>query len=261
MTKNQLQPICKKLADLTTGTKITEMLYELNLPCNLDDRDTKWKRIYNAIAFNQNKTHTNAALIKIIEWIMTPPGYVDRQEEFTEAINDLNVRLSFIGLEILPNGKVQSRSVATTLEEATKTAGRLKSDLEKFKIHPQILAFCRPEIISKNLFHLTFEASKCLLEELRHLSDLNEDGNALVNHCFDGNNPLIIMNQLSNNNEKSEHRGIQSLLNTIVYLYRNPKAHKPKYLSSDTYQSTLEALIMISKARYALERCHRNTTR
>lgn len=135
MTKNQLQPICKKLADLTTGTKITEMLYELNLPCNLDDRDTKWKRIYNAIAFNQNKTHTNAALIKIIEWIMTPPGYVDRQEEFTEAINDLNVRLSFIGLEILPNGKVQSRSVATTLEEATKTAGRLKSDLEKFINH------------------------------------------------------------------------------------------------------------------------------
>lgn len=83
------------------------------------------------------------------------------------------------------------------------------------------------------------------LEELRNLSDLTTDGNTLVNQCFDGNNPLIVMNKLSTDDEKSEHKGLQTLLNAIVYLYRNPKAHHLKYFCDDTYQSTLEALIII----------------
>ena len=99
------------------------------------------------------------------------------------------------------------------------------------------------------------------MEELRNLSGLNVDGNTLVNQCFDGKNPLIVMNRLSNSDEWSEHKGLQSLLNAIVYLYRNPKAHQLKYFSSETYQSTLEAMVIISRARYALEKCVRNNTR
>ena len=123
------------------------------------------------------------------------------------------------------------------------------------------MEYCRPEIISENLFHLVFEAAKCVLDELRNISGLNYDGNKLVNECFDGNNPRITLNKLSSDNEKSEHKGLQALLNTLVYLYRNPKAHQLKYFSEDTYLSTLEALIMISKARYALDRCAKNNTR
>lgn len=261
LTENQLNPICEKLATLISGTKISYMLCSLNLPCELDERATKWRRIYNAIAINQNKTHTNDALIRIIEWIMEPSLYINNEEEFIESRDELNKHLSFIGLELLTNGKVQSRSVATTLEEANQTVSRLKCDLQKFNIHPQILAFCRPEIISENLFHLIFEASKCPLNELRSLSGLTDDGNTLVNKCFDGKNPLIVMNRLTTSDEISEHKGVQALLNSIVYLYRNPKAHQPKYFSSDNYQSTLEALIIISWARYALDHCSRNNTR
>lgn len=46
-----------------------------------------------------------------------------------------------------------------------------------------------------------------------------------------------------------------------LYLYRNPKAHHLKYFCDDTYQSTLEALIIISRARYALGKCFRNNAR
>lgn len=261
MTENQIRPICEKLAELTTGYKISNMLSALRLPCNLDERDTKWKRLFNAIALDSNKTNTNNALIKIIEWIMSPSAFIDDQDTFNENRDSLNKRLSFIGLELLPTGKIQSRSIATTLEEANQTVSKLKKDLQKFNIHPQILAFCRPEIINEDLFHLIFEASKCLLEELRNLSGLTTDGNTLVNQCFDGNNPLIVMNKLSTADEKSEHKGLQALLNAIVYLYRNPKAHHLKYFSSETYQSTLEALIIISRARYTLEHCFRNNAR
>lgn len=261
MNENQLRPICEVLAQMTTGSNISYMLLSLGISCDLDDNATKWRRIYNAIVINWNKFHTNDMLIKIIEWIMSPALYIDKQERFNEGRDALNQRLSFLGLELLSNGKIQSRPVATTLDEANQTINKLKRDLQRFDIHPQILTFCRPEIINEDLFHLIFEASKCLLEELRNLSDLTTDGNTLVNQCFDGNNPLIVMNKLSTDDEKSEHKGLQTLLNAIVYLYRNPKAHHLKYFCDDTYQSTLEALIIISRARYALGKCFRNNAR
>lgn len=261
MNDSQLKPICEVLAGLTSGSQITHMFQALNLFCDLPVCDTKWKRLYNAIANSYNHTHTSDALIRIIEWMLNPARYIENQDTFYEARDLINKHLSFLGLELLPNGKVQEREVATTLEEANQTASRLKQDLFKFHIHPQIMAFCRPEIISENLFHLVFEAVKCVLNELRSISGLPDDGNTLVNKCFDGANPLVVMNKLSNQTEKSEHKGLQALLNAIVYLYRNPKAHFPKYLSSDDYQSTLEALIMISRARYTLDRCFRNNSR
>lgn len=56
MESNQLRAICETLASLTTGTNISNMLSSLNLQCNLDERDTKWKRLFNAIALNCNET-------------------------------------------------------------------------------------------------------------------------------------------------------------------------------------------------------------
>ena len=261
MDENQLRPICQKLASLITGSNITRMLESLHLPSNLNESDTKWKRIFNAIAIHQNIAHTDEALIKITEWVMAPTNFIDNQNAYYLFLDEINLCLSFVGLKVGTNGKVYKQNIAMSLEEANQTISRLHQDLKKFHIHPQILICCRPEIVNKNLFHLTFEASKCLMEKLRELSGLNEDGNSLVNHCFDGKNPLIIMNRLTTRDDWSEHKGLQSLLNAIVYLYRNPKAHTPKYLSNDSYQSTLEALIMISRARYALDNCARNNTR
>lgn len=169
MNENQLRPICEVLAQMTTGSNISYMLLSLGISCDLDDNATKWRRIYNAIVINWNKFHTNDMLIKIIEWIMSPALYIDKQERFNEGRDALNQRLSFLGLELLSNGKIQSRPVATTLDEANQTINKLKRDLQRFDIHPQILTFCRPEIINEDLFHLIFEASKCLLYVNRYL--------------------------------------------------------------------------------------------
>ena len=261
MNENQLCAICKKLGEHISGSNISMMLEAFHLSSGLDANATKWKRIFNAVVIHQNENHNDTALREIIEWIMCPANFIDNQPAFYNALDDLNPLLSFAGLELTPEGKVHHRGIAKTLDDANLTISRLQQDLKKFDIHPQILACCRPEIVSQNLFHLVFEASKCIMEKLREISGLSIDGNSLVNQCFDGKNPLIIMNKLTTQDDCSEHKGLQSLLNAIVYLHRNPKAHTPKYLSNDTYQATLEALIMISRARYALDNCARNNTR
>ena len=260
MNSLQITKICKILGELLTGQEITIMFANLGINCELPDIDTKWKRIYNGVANECNKNNSYDPMIKIIEYIMSPSLFVERQNDFTDALDSLNTLLSFIGLKLLPTGKVIKVTPATTLDEATEVVSRLKADLHRFSIHPQILAFCRPEIISENLFHLIFESCKCLLAELRSISGLDLDGSTLVNRCFEGSSPIIVMNKFQTDDEKSDHNGLRSLLNAIVYLYRNPKAHTPKYLSNDTYQSTIEALIIISRARYALEKCVRNYT-
>lgn len=256
MNELQLKEISQILSELITGSEITIMLEALNLDQNLSVNETKWKRIYNAIALSR----TYESMIKIIEYIMTPSRFTETQNNFAKILQSLNLKLAFLGFQLLPTGKVVKRQSVKTLDEATQLVSQLKADLEKFNIHPQILLYCRPEIISENLFHLVLESSKCVLNELKVISGLEVDGNTLINQCFDGKNPLVIMNTLTTETEWSEHKGLKSMLNTIVYLYRNPKAHIPKYLSQDTYQSTLEALIVISRCRYALEKCFRNNT-
>lgn len=256
MNELQVKEISEIIAQLITGSEITMMFNKLNINCCLPNTETKWKRIYNGIAF----ARSHDAMVKIIEYVMTPSRFTDNQNTFTEAMDALNLKLSFIGFKLLPTGKVINHVAATTLDEAHKMVSRLKGDLHKFDIHPQILECCRPEIVSENLFHLIFEASKCVLKELQIISGLTLDGNSLINQCFDGNNPIVVMNTFQTESERSEHKGLKALLNAIVYLYRNPKAHTPKFLSQDTYRSTIEALIIISRARYALEKCFRNNT-
>lgn len=262
---NTIEKISRILAEEITGSKITNMLQNLYLedsPKTIFGLASKWERLYYAIVVSQNNTHSGDALLQIIEYIMDPVNFIGSAPgKFRNAIAELNAVLSLNGLEVNDSGKIRPTKKSTTFSQAYEKAANLKKDLQAFHIHPQVLAFCRPEILQENYFHLVFEASKCLFVELQALSRLTIDGNKLVNECFDGKNPLIVMNKLTNNNDWEEHRGLQSLLNTIVYLYRNPKAHNPKIFSEDSKEDAITALLIISKARYLLESCFLNVTR
>ena len=92
MTGNQLHEICKVLGEATTHAEISHMLATLNLVYPLTD-ETRWARIYNAIVKNQDKIQPKTTLIQIIEWIMSPSLYVDKQDDFIKTVDNLNKRL------------------------------------------------------------------------------------------------------------------------------------------------------------------------
>ena len=262
---NTIEKVSRILAEEITGSKITNMLQNLHLnesPETAFYSVTKWKRLDYAIIDSQNTSQSGEALINVIEYVMDPVNFLgDSRSRFQNTMREINAIISFNGLELTPEGKVRSIPKASSFDEAYEKAASLHKDLLAFQIHPQVLSFCRPEILQENYFHMILEASKSLLVELRALSHLNSDGNKLVNECFDGKNPLIVMNRLQNDDEWSEHKGLQTLLNTIVYLYRNPKAHNPKVFSADSREDAITAMLLISKARYMLEGCALNTSR
>ena len=203
---NTIEQVCKLLDKFITGSKITNMLENLRIrPADDYEGFTKWKRLFNAISLAQNENKPDS-LIKVIEYVLSPVNFHNKSiHEYQEAIKELNVILLFHGLKLEESGKVIFTNVANSLSEAQSRAIGLKKALEPFNIHPQILNFCRAEILTDNYFHLVFEATKCVLSEVRAISQLTIDGNKLINECFEGKNPLILMNRFETTDERDEH--------------------------------------------------------
>lgn len=256
MSQSEIENICKTFPDEVSHSKITRMLAELNL-YDIGTTYTKRERTTYAITRFQNLTKTNYALKRIIEYISKPSYIQANQIDWCSFSLNLNRQLQYHGLKINNKGILESCKKTETYSEGQTRYHSLQNKLSTLAIHPKIFTLCKPEILNKNYFHLVFEASKVALETVRNLSGLNKDGNQLIQECFSGNLPILVINQLKSDTDKSEQAGLKSLLHTIVYLYRNPKAHELKAFSVDSEIDAITALIMISKALYLLDSCHR----
>ena len=266
-SKPQIEEICTILADYTTGSRITHMLEELkmydmdiNRPSYISS-SSKWMRIANAVIKYQNTYNNNLGLRQIIEYILTPANFINRPNKiWFEATNAVNRVLQFNGMEVNDSGKVIAAAKTKTYSEGTKRFNSLKLRLENLQIHPEIIAICRPEILDKNYFHLILEASKSVLNKVRNISCIFEDGNTLIESSFNEKRPIIVMNTLITDTEKSEYKGLKFLLKSIVCLYRNPKAHELKAYSVDSEDDSVTALLLMSQAHKLLDKCGRNST-
>ena len=94
---------------------------------------------------------------------------------------------------------------------------------------------------------------------MQNISGIDLFGTRLINKCFDARRPIIVLNSLQTNEEKSQYFALKALLNFINYNYRNPRAHKVKYFNPSSEEEAIEAMIMISKAYYLLEKCSKSS--
>lgn len=252
----QLENLAKSLSQYTTGSKITNMLTNLQVSDSpLSEGDTKWKRLHNSFCNSIKQTNSEEIVIKIIEWIMSPQNFIETPSHWTEALNDINSILQFNGLKVDDSGKVFSQSKPKNFDEAKSRYSSLRKKLQDLKIHPQILSLCTTDILNKDYYSIIFESSKITLSKIKELSNLNLDGIALINKAFDGKKPLVVMNTLSTSEEKNKFFGLKVLLMLIVYYYRNPKAHELKSYDQSSEKDCIESLIIISKALYELDHC------
>src|SRR5699024_2499659 len=97
-----------------------------------------------------------------------------------------------------------------------------------------------------NYFHSVFEATKSIADRLRTMTGLYADGNALAETAFSTSNPLIRINFLKTDTQRSEHLGLCNLIKGIFGLIRNPTAHQPKIKFVITEEEALDILNTIS---------------
>ena len=243
-----LEELARLIADTNsglTGTEIRQMLLQAGLD-DVDSSNTKWKRVYNAFANWQNKHHCSNHVAKFIQLAMQPIRYIGKEELFHDRRIGLNKRLAFVGLEINDRGEYRKVSQVGTIAEAEQRADRLKHKLESRNIHPEVLKYCRAELLVNNYFHAVFEATKSIAERLRKMSGLYADGNALADTAFSTTSPLIKINSLTTDTDRSEHIGLSNLIKGVFGLIRNPTAHTPKILFDIDEELALDMMSTLS---------------
>jgi hypothetical protein len=68
-----VEQVCKMLADAVTGSQIPNLIAALKVGESPgDERNAKWKRLFNAVADRQNRQQDGRPLVRLISEVMAP---------------------------------------------------------------------------------------------------------------------------------------------------------------------------------------------
>jgi uncharacterized protein (TIGR02391 family) len=249
-----VEQVCKVLADAVTAAQIPNLLVPLRFTeVPADGQLAKWKRLFNAVAAKQNAQQDGLPMIRLVSEVMAPVRFAS-SAEFDAVRARLNERLLLSGFDVLDTGKVRRVRQAATLGEAQRRADDLRAELSRRNVHPDVLAFCRAELLQQNYFHAVLEASKSVADKLRRRANLTGDGSPLVDAaCSLSSGPVIRFNSLSTDWERSEQTGIATLMKGLFSTFRNPAAHAPKVAWATSRSDALDMLTLASMLHRRLD--------
>lgn len=256
LTASVIEAICRTIGDTNDGLTGTE-IGSLLIMCEMKDVEpsiTKWKRLYSAFITDQNSYQCSNHILIFIQAALSPVRYLGKQELFDFRRHEVNKRLSFIGIELNEKGKYFQVDKAMTISEAEQRASKFKYKLEVRNVHEIIFEYCKPELLAQNYFHSVFEAVKSIADRIRKLTGLYADGNELIDTAFSTKNPLVRINLLMNDTDRSEHLGLMNLIKGLFGLIRNPTAHEPKVKFAIDENEALDLMILISYAHKRLDK-------
>jgi uncharacterized protein (TIGR02391 family) len=249
--ETNLRAICNLLGDTTSGLTGSE-IGQLFRDCEIDDplpSYTKRHRLFEALHQRQRRDNCGNHIVAFIQAAMNPVRYVRDSELFEDRRSQLNQVLCFSGLTLGEDGKLRWASAASTLTEAQERAGRLRKELMSRRVHPDVLRFCRAELLQDNYFHAVFEATKSIADKIRDKSGLTGDGSSLVDEAFGlgkSGIPILAFNSLQTETERSEHTGLMNLMKGLFGTFRNTTAHAPKIKWVIEEQDALDMLSLAS---------------
>jgi uncharacterized protein (TIGR02391 family) len=225
----QIESLAKLLGECGSGSEISSVLAARGLE-DKSGESTKWKRLRWVFLDSQQRYQCANRILDFIQAFLSPVRFVNQAEAFDANRQALNTILAFSGLEFGADGQCRACTTATTLDEAEARVQTIRSKFKGRQIHPEVLKYCRAELMQDNYFHAVFEASKGLAQRIREISGVQGDGAALVDRVFAIERPILAINTLQTETEKSEHKGFAQLLKGCFGAVRNPLAHEPKLL-------------------------------
>jgi len=251
---SEVESICQILGEAVTGSQIPNLIEPLKArESEIDRQNTKWKRLFNAVATAQNRQPDGAPLVRLISEVMKPVRF-STPTEFETRRRLLNERLLLSGLQVGEDGIVCSAPAATTLAEAQRRADDIREELSRRDVHPDVLGFCRAELMQRNYFHAVLEAAKSVADKLRVLTGQTGDGTPLVDAtCSLNSGPRVVFNSLATDWERSEQTGIATLMKGLFSTFRNPTAHAPKVLWAVSRRDALDMLTLASMLHRRLD--------
>ncbi len=251
--EGQVESLARFLGECGSRTDISRVLQDRGLE-DKSGESTKWRRLYWIFLDCQKKYSCANQIVDFISAFLIPARFAGQSEVFSDHIQKLNTILAFSGLEYGTNGKFRKVAVANTLDEAEKRARTIRSKFQGRSMHPEVLKYCKAELMQDNYFHAVFEAVKGLMQRIRNMTNVKADGAELIDRVFSIERPFLAMNTLQSETEKSEHKGFAALLKGCFAAVRNPIAHEPKILW-DGENDAADYLSLISLLHRKLDQC------
>jgi uncharacterized protein (TIGR02391 family) len=249
-TESDLKALAHGLESVATHAELGGLFRETGLT-ESDDVEglSKWKRIFNVLAEAQNRTQTGNFAMKFIQTALSPRRYANRPTEHESLREGINLHLAFHGYLLKADGKFQRTDAAATIDEARERSGRLRAELDRRGVHPEVLEFCRPELLQGNYFHAVLEATKSLSEKIRQKSGLTGDAGDLATKAFSlgkSGVPVLAFNSLKTETERSEQTGLMNLCVGMFGTFRNTTAHGARLTWEISEQDALDLLTLVS---------------
>jgi uncharacterized protein (TIGR02391 family) len=257
-TKNQLEQICRVLADAYTHRELTDLLGALRIREN--GGSPKWQRALLALEAKQQADGCGNNVAAFIQRAMDPVGFVRNAERFSDLRAELNEVLAFCGLRLGEEGKLHQGPTAGTVTEVQRMADELRSELRRRYVHVDVLTFCRAELMEAsppNYFHAVLEATKSVAQKIRDKTGLAEDAAELVDRAFSLKRPLLAINSLRTQSEQAEHTGLANIMRGMFGTFRNPTGHAPRILWKVDRQDALDLLSLVSYLHRRLDQAVR----
>lgn len=251
--EGQIESLARLLGESGSGSDISRVLRDRGL-VDGSGESTKWRRLYWVFLESQRRDRSANRVLDFVQSFLAPARFVGRTEEFEAHRQALNRILAFSGLEYGPDGRFQRRAAVNTLEEAEQRVRTIQAKFRGRQLHPEVLKYCRAELLQDNYFHAVFEATKGLAQRIRDLSGVDGDGATLVDRVFSVERPVLAINTLRTETERTEHKGFAVLIKGCFLAVRNPLAHEPKILWAGE-DDAADYLSLISLLHRKLDSC------
>ena len=238
-----------------TGTEIAQLLGVAGVQ-DLYPSGSKRQRLREALLARQAADQASNCVIRFIAEAMAPVRYASVPTRFTSRKDALNEVLVHVGLRVIDTGQIARGPVASTLSEAAKHANALRTELRRRGTHQEVLAYCTEEILAKNAFHASLEATKSISDRLRRLTGQNLDGSRLVDAVLTAGQsgvPKVMINTMGTPSESDEQKGFANIVRGLCSMFRNPVAHDPRLTRTVGDEDLLELLTTISMIHRRLD--------
>ena len=246
-----LEQVCDVLGDTSSGLTGSEIGRYLR-DCEIADPNpgiTKRIRLFDALVARQRLDACANNVCTFIQRVMNPVLHVQSPDYFKSKQAELNRVISFEGLRLNDEGKLEQCKQTRTISEVEAAADQLRRKLIDRGVHPDVLKFCRAELVQANYFHAVLEAAKSVAQKIREKTGLTSDAGVLVDEAFGIGKkayPVLAFNALSTDSERSEHAGLMNLMKGFFGTFRNPTAHAPRIAWTITEQDALDMMTVAS---------------
>jgi uncharacterized protein (TIGR02391 family) len=253
-----LDGIASVLADTELGLSKSE-IDKIGLRSGLPNIESvmgysKKNRLADIFAKSQRNRQNNQAIVNFVILACKPSRFLGKNSEYESLRVRLNQVLSFMGIAIDARGQFVTVVQATTITEAERRANELRKDLIGRNAHPDVLLYCRAELLDEDYFHAVLEATKGLSYRIKKLTGNDIDGQQLIDRAFGGDLPAWVINDFACESQRMEQKGFVGVCKGIIAMFRNPLAHEPRAYWHMTEQDAADVLSFLSLIHRRLDR-------